>query len=520
MNVETVALVAIAAAVLGALVGALAARVAIRRHRGKVGQDAQGILDAARREADGVRRSAELAGREEAQGLREEWTREAERRRAEVERLEKRAVEREELLDRKLEMLDGRQVRLDERRDGLEREKEEIEKRAADLDGRDQELQRKLEALSGLGREEARRQLIGQIEDEARAEAAQHVREMRERANRGAEREAKKVISMAIQKLAVDHSSEATVSVVALPSDDMKGRIIGREGRNIRSFEAATGVDVVVDDTPEAVILSSFDPIRREVARVAMERLVSDGRIHPGRIEEIVEKAREEVKKSMQESAEEVLYELGIHDLHPNLIEVLGHLRFRTSYGQNQLMHAREVALIAVNMATELGLDTALVKRMGLLHDVGKGLTHEQEGSHVEIGYELCKRCEESDAVLNAIRAHHGDEPARFPETFLVTAADAISGARPGARRESFEHYVKRLQKLEEIASSYEGVEKVYAIQAGREIRIMVTPDKITDEEMEQLSEKTARRIENELQYPGQIKVVVVRETRTVDFAR
>jgi ribonuclease Y len=516
MNVETVALVAIAAAV----VGAFAARVAIRRHRGKVEQDAQAILDAAQRDADGIRRSAELAGREEAQKLREEWTREAERRRAEAERLEKRAVEREELLDRKLEMLDSRQVRLDERRDGLEREKEEAEKQAAALADRARELRQKLEALSGLSREEARRQLISQIEDEARAEAAQHVREMRERARREAEREAKKVISMAIQKLAVDHSSEATVSVVALPSDDMKGRIIGREGRNIRSFEAATGVDVVVDDTPEAVILSSFDPVRREVARIGMERLVADGRIHPGRIEEVVEKAQEDVKKSMQEAAEEVLYELGIHDLHRNLVEVLGHLRFRTSYGQNQLMHAREVALIAANMATELGLDTALVKRMGLLHDIGKGLTHEQEGSHVEIGYELCKRCEESEAVLNAIRAHHGDEPARFPETFLVTAADAISGARPGARRESFEHYVKRLQKLEEIASSYEGVEKVYAIQAGREIRIMVTPDKITDEEMEQLSEKTARRIENELQYPGQIKVVVVRETRTVDFAR
>jgi ribonuclease Y len=520
MNVETVALVAIAAAVLGAFIGALAARGAIRRHRGKVEQDARAVLEAAQREADGVRRSAELAGREEAQQLREEWTREAERRRTEVERLEKRAIEREELLDRKLEMLDGRQVRQDERRDGLEREKEELEKRTAGLEGREGELQRRLEALSGLSREDARRQLVSQIQDEARAEAAQHVREMRERARREAEREAKKVISMAIQKLAVDHSSEATVSVVALPSDDMKGRIIGREGRNIRSFEAATGVDVVVDDTPEAVILSSFDPIRREVARIGMERLVSDGRIHPGRIEEIVEKAREDVKKSMQEAAEEVLYELGIHDLHPNLIEVLGHLRFRTSYGQNQLMHGREVALIAANMASELGLDTALVKRMGLLHDIGKGLTHEQEGSHVEIGYELCKRCEESDAVLNAIRAHHGDEPARFPETFLVTAADAISGARPGARRESFEHYVKRLQKLEEIASSYEGVEKVYAIQAGREIRIMVTPDKITDEEMEQLSEKIARRIENELQYPGQIKVVVVRETRTVDFAR
>jgi ribonuclease Y len=300
----------------------------------------------------------------------------------------------------------------------------------------------------------------------------------------------------------------------------MKGRIIGREGRNIRSFEAATGVDVVVDDTPEAVILSSFDPVRREVARLAMERLVTDGRIHPGRIEEMVEKAAADVKDEMREAAEELLYELGIHDLPPQLVEVLGNLKFRTSYGQNQLRHAREVALLAASMAAELGVDTDLCKRMGLLHDIGKGLTHEQEGSHVDIGYELCKRAGEKDPVLNAIRAHHGDEPARYPETFLVSAADAISGARPGARRESFELYVKRLEKLEEIARSHSGVQKVYAIQAGREIRVMVMPDQVDDEEMSKISEQTARRIEEELQYPGQIKVVVVRESRSVNFAR
>ncbi|MDX1578946.1 MAG: ribonuclease Y, partial [Gemmatimonadota bacterium] len=423
-------------------------------------------------------------------------------------------------LDRKLEEFDRRQERLEGRREALEKERVELDERAEELAERTRSVDRRLESLSGLSRDEARRELVSQIQDEARAEAAQHVREIRERARREAEREAKKIISQAIEKLSVDHATEAAVSVVTLPSDDMKGRIIGREGRNIRSFEAATGVDVVVDDTPEAVILSCFDPIRREVARVAMEKLIADGRIHPGRIEEVVEKAREDVDKSMREAADEVLYELGIHDLHPSLLEVLGVLRFRTSYGQNQLDHAREVALIAANMAAELDLDTQLVKRMGLLHDIGKGLTHEKEGSHVELGYELCKRFGEKDAVLNAIRAHHGEEPARYPETFLVTAADAISGARPGARRESFEHYVRRLEKLEEIASSYEGVEKVYAIQAGREIRIMVTPDKVSDEAMAELSEKTARRIESELQYPGQIKVVVVRETRTVDFAR
>jgi ribonuclease Y len=520
MSVQTVALLGVAVAILGTLAGVLIERRGLRRARGRLDVEARSILDRARDEAEGVRKSAELRGREEAQKLREDWASEAERRRVDLERLEQRASERSEMLDKKLELLDERQERMDQRREAIDADRSGLESGQRELQERMQQLHAQLESLSGLSREEARRELINQIQDEARADAAQHVRGVRERAKREAEREAKKIISQAIEKLAVDHASEAAVSVVALPNDDMKGRIIGREGRNIRSFEAATGVDVVVDDTPEAVILSCFDPVRREVARLAMERLVGDGRIHPGRIEEVVEKAREDVQKSMREAAEEVLYELGIHDLHPNLLEVLGVLRFRTSYGQNQLQHAREVALIAANMAAELGLDEQVVKRQGLLHDIGKGLTHVQEGSHVEIGYELCKRCGEKDAVLNAIRAHHGEEPARYPETFLVTAADAISGARPGARRESFEHYVKRLEKLEEIASSYEGVEKVYAIQAGREIRIMVTPEKISDQEMAELSERTARRIENELQYPGQIKVVVVRETRTVDFAK
>lgn len=517
---ETVALIAVAALAIGAIGGVLLERVRIRRRSADARSEAERVLADADREAAELRHGAESRGREEARRLREEASEEVERRRAEVERLEQRALERDELLDRKLGLLEDRQARLDERRERLDSLKETLEARLEEVAVRERLVEERLERLSGLSREEARRQLIVQIEDTARAEARQTVREIKERARRESEREAKKIISLAIQKLAVDHSSETTVSVVSLPSDDMKGRIIGREGRNIRSFESATGVDVVVDDTPEAVILSSFDPVRREVARLAMERLVADGRIHPGRIEDMVEKAREDVQKSMREAAEEVLYELAIHDLNPQLVETLGHLKYRTSYGQNQLQHAQEVALLAANMAAELGLDVALVKRMGLLHDIGKGLTHEQEGSHVELGYELCKRFDEPNAVLNAIRAHHGEEPARYPETFLVMAADAISGARPGARRESFEHYVKRLEKLEEIARSYEGVEKVYAIQAGREIRIMVQPERISDEEMAKLGEETARRIENELQYPGQIKVVVVRETRNVDFAR
>ncbi|MDH3225249.1 MAG: ribonuclease Y, partial [Gemmatimonadota bacterium] len=358
------------------------------------------------------------------------------------------------------------------------------------------------------------------LESKARAEAANTVRAIREEAQRTGEREAREIVALAIQRVAADQTAEMTVSVVQLPSDEMKGRIIGREGRNIRAFEQATGIDVIIDDTPEAVILSGFDPVRREVARIALERLIEDGRIHPGRIEEMIEKATKEVDEAMVRAAEEVLYELGVHGVHPEVIRVLGRLKFRTSYGQNQLQHAKEVAVLAGNMAAEMGLDVQLTKRAGILHDVGKGLTHEQEGTHVELGYRLASKHGEPPIVLNAIKAHHDEEPHKFPETFLVTAADAISGSRPGARREMFESYVKRLESLEEIAMEESGVERVFAIQAGRELRVMVQPEKVTDAQMAQISENVARRIEEELQYPGQIKIVVIRETRAVDFAR
>ncbi|MDH3296963.1 MAG: ribonuclease Y [Gemmatimonadota bacterium] len=482
--------------------------------------EVQSILQTARQEADTIRRTATLEAKEQGYRVKEEALADLEGRRRELEKAEKRAVERDESMGLRIEQLDQRAEKLAEREEELGARRSKLESAEASLSKRGAELERNLEKVAGMSAKQARETLISGIEDEARAHAAQTVREIREQARRDAEREARKIIAMSVQRLAVDHSSEITVSVVPLPSDDMKGRIIGREGRNIRSFEAATGVDVVVDDTPEAVILSSFDPIRREVARIALERLVTDGRIHPGRIEEMVEKASTDVKAKMREAADELLYELGIHDLNGQLIDVLGNLKFRTSYGQNQLAHAREVALLSATMAAELGLDADLCKRMGLLHDIGKGLTHVQEGSHVEIGYDLCKRVGEKDAVLNAIRAHHGEEPARYPETFLVTAADAISGARPGARRESFELYVKRLEKLEEIARSHTGVAKVYAIQAGREIRVMVMPEQVDDDRMSEISEQTARMIEEELQYPGQIKVVVVRESRSVNFAR
>ena len=516
-----ITILAAAAALAAGAFGGRALEVRRARAARRTAEDeAARILEGAGAEADNLRRTAELQGKEESYRLKQELLEEAEQRRAEFEKTEKRLSEREEGLERKLDVLDQRQERVAQREEEAGQRREELKSAQEQLKSERAQLTGRLEKIAGLTAKEARAELVSRIEDEAKAEASRTVRDIRERARRDAEREARKIIAMSIQRLAVDHSSEITVSVVPLPSDDMKGRIIGREGRNIRSFEAATGVDVVVDDTPEAVILSSFDPIRREVARIAMERLVVDGRIHPGRIEEVVEKAAEDVKGEMLEAAEEVLYDLGIHDLPESLTDVLGNLKFRTSYGQNQLMHAREVALLSGNMAAELGVDVEMCKRMALLHDIGKGLTHMQEGSHVEIGYDLCKRAGESDQVLNAIKAHHGEEPARYPETFLVTAADAISGARPGARRESFEHYVKRLEKLEEIARSYTGVSKVYAIQAGREIRIMVMPEKVTDEEMAALSEKTASRIEEELQYPGQIKVVVVRETRAVNFAR
>ncbi len=362
--------------------------------------------------------------------------------------------------------------------------------------------------------------LMQRIEEEAHAEAANRVRDIRETARRNAEREARRVVAIAVQRIAAEQTAELTVSSVALPSDEMKGRIIGREGRNIRAFELATGVDVIIDDTPDTVVVSCFDPVRREVARLALEKLVADGRIHPGRIEEVVSKSRKEVEQSIIETGEEAAYELGVHGLHPELVKLVGRMRYRSSYGQNILQHSREVAYLAGTMAAELGLDVALAKRGALLHDIGKVLTHEHEGTHVQLGVEVATRYGEGPLVVNCIAAHHDDVPHESEVSVLVQAADAISGSRPGARREAFETYVKRLEGLERIASSYKGVEKVYAIQAGREIRVVVTPDSVDDLRMAALSEEIARRIENELQYPGQIKVVVIRETRAVDFAR
>ncbi|MFP4623396.1 MAG: ribonuclease Y [Gemmatimonadota bacterium] len=517
---DNLIVVAILAAAVGLVLGWVGERARLRRARAGAEDEAARIRRAAEEDAERTRKAAELEGREAAVRTREEWEREEGRRREELERAEARLDERRANLDRKYDLFDEKDRLLEERERALEERTGELARSEEEVRERSRETRRKLEALAGMSADEARKQLIGDLQDEARADAANTLREIKENATRDAEREAKNIIGLAIQRIAADHTAESVVSVVTLPSDEMKGRIIGREGRNIRAFEQETGVDVVIDDTPEAVVLSAFDPVRREVARIALEKLVADGRIHPGRIEEVVAQSRSEVEQSMVRAAEEVLYDLGIHGVSPEIIKILGRLKFRTSYGQNQLLHSKEVAILAGNMAVEMGLDAAMAKRMGLLHDVGKGLTHEHEGTHVELGYDLCKRHGEPDMVLNAIKAHHDEEPHRYPETFLVTAADAISGARPGARREMFETYVKRLEKLEGIAQGFDGVERCYAIQAGREIRVMVDPEKARDTEMAELSEKIARTLEEELQYPGQIKVVVIRETRSVDFAR
>ncbi len=522
---------AVGAAVLAAVVAYLLSRsrerARQRRETEAARDEASRIRKSAEEEAANLRRTAELQARETSFRLRESWDQEESRRREELERGERGLLERVEAADRKSGQLDRRQGLLDERARRLDertRTLREGEREVAGLRGDAAralaEAREHVEALAGITADEAKERLIAEVTDEARAAAANQLREIKEEAQRTADREAKKVLATAIQRMAAEETAQLTVSVVQLPSDEMKGRIIGREGRNIRAFEQATGIDVIIDDTPEAVVLSGYNPVRREVARLALSRLISDGRIHPGRIEEVVAKSEKDVETEMREAAEETLYGLGIHSVHPEIVKVLGRLKFRTSFGQNQLAHAREVALLAGNMAAEMGLDVELTRRAGLLHDVGKGLTHEQELTHVELGYRLCKRFKEPSLVLNSIKAHHDEEPHRYPEAWLVTAADAISGSRPGARREMFEGYVKRLEKLEGIATEHPGVERCFAIQAGRELRVMVEPNRVSDEEMARISEAVARKIENELQYPGQIKVVVIRETRAVDFAR
>ncbi|HEX7023644.1 MAG TPA: ribonuclease Y [Gemmatimonadales bacterium] len=481
---------------------------------------ASATMERAVQEADRTRSAAVLEGKTEALRLREEGERELARRREEADRAERRAEEREKGFIRRGEQLDQQEKTLAGRHQALEGQEQALKARHGEIDALVREQHLRLERVAGLTAEEARRELIQKVEDEARAQAAALGREIREQAKKEAEKDAKKIIALAVQRLAAEHTAETTVSAVALPSDEMKGRIIGREGRNIRAFEQATGVDLIIDDTPDTVIVSCFDPIRREVGRRALEALIVDGRIHPGRIEEIVRKIRTDLDTQLVELGEQAAYETGINGLHPELIKLVGRMRYRTSYGQNIYDHSKEVAWLAGMMAAELGLNVALAKRGGLLHDVGKVLTHDNEGTHVELGVEVARKYRETAAVIGCIAAHHDDVPHETIESVLVQAADAISGARPGARREAFETYVKRLTRLEEIAGGFEGVEKTNVIQAGREVRVIVVPEKIDDAKALELAETIARRIEGELQYPGQIKVTVIRETRAVGLAR
>jgi len=481
---------------------------------------AAATLQRAGQDADQAKSAAVLEGKMEVLRLREEGDRDLSRRREEADRAERRAEEREKGFAKRGEQLEQQEKSMVGRLSGVERQELGIKVREAEIEVLIREQHIRLERVAGLTAEEAKRELLQKVEDEARAQAGALGREIREQAKKDAERDAKKIIALAVQRLAAEHTAETTVAAVALPSDEMKGRIIGREGRNIRAFEQVTGVDLIIDDTPDTVIVSCFDPIRREVGRRALEALIVDGRIHPGRIEEIVKKIRTELESQLVELGEQAAFETGIHGLHPEMIKLIGRMRYRTSYGQNIYDHSKEVAWLAGMMAAELGLDVALAKRGGLLHDVGKVLTHESEGTHVELGVEMARKYRESAAVIGAIAAHHDDVPHESIESVLVQAADAISGARPGARREIMQQYLQRIKDLENLALAYHGVEKAYAIQAGRELRVIVEAEKVTDNDSDKLSFDIAQKIQTEMTFPGQIKVTVIREKRAVNVAK
>lgn len=471
------------------------------------------ITAQAREESKRVLKEAILEAKEQDLKLRNDFDRETKEKRAELQRAEQRLTQKEDSLDKKIEALDEQKAK-------IEAHEEQLGALQQKLDSQHELMVQELERVAQLTRDEAKKALTEEILDDTRRETAKTVREMEQQAKDEAEINAKKIISLAIQKCAADQASELTVSVVPLPSDDMKARIIGREGRNIRALENATGIELIIDDTPEVVILSGFDPVRREIARVSLERLISDGRIHPARIEETVEKVARDIDVQIREAGEAAVYEVGIFGLHPELVKLIGRLKFRTSYGQNVYKHSIEVATLAGLMAAELGLDVNFAKRAGLLHDIGKAVDQEQEGTHVQIGAELAKKYKENANIVNAIMAHHGDVEPKTIEAVLIQAADAISGARPGARRETGTNYVKRLERLEAIASSFPGVEKSYAIQAGREVRVIVKPDQVDDAQALFLSKDIAKKIESELEYPGQIKVNVIREFRSVEYAK
>ena len=503
----------IVAIVAGFILGIAYRKKVAEAEIGSAEEKAKAIVADAERLAKSKKKETLLEAKEEIIRNRNEAERELKERRNEVSRLEKRALQREEAIEHKYEAFEKKE-------EALAAKMKETEARLASIEEVKQQQIARLEEISGLTIEEAKQDLLGRIEEELTHETAIRIAEAEARFKEDADQKAREIISTAIQRCAADQVSEATVSVVALPSDDMKGRIIGREGRNIRTIEQLTGCDLIIDDTPEAITLSSFDPVRRETARIALEKLIADGRIHPARIEETVEKARKEVENAIKKAGEKATFETGIHGINHELVKILGRLKYRTSYGQNVLDHSIEVSFISGMLAEELGVDATVAKRAGLLHDIGKAMTQEIEGSHVQIGVDLAKKYRESKDVIHAIEAHHGDVEAKTLIAQIVQAADAISAARPGARRENVENYIKRLQKLEEIATGFEGVEKSYAIQAGREVRIMVKPEQVSDDKMVIIAHDIVKKVEEELKYPGQIKIHVIRESRAIDFAK
>ncbi len=476
-------------------------------------EEAKKIRNEAKREAESTKKEMVLEAKEEVHKMKDEMNKENQERRNELQKLENRLVHREENLDRKAESLEKKEQDLNQREKSLEEEEKELQKLKDDQ-------QEKLEKIAGMNQQEAQTYLLNKMEEELEHEYSRKIKEKEAELRETADKKAREIVSLAIQRCAADHVAETTVSVVSLPNDEMKGRIIGREGRNIRTIESLTGIDLIIDDTPEAVVISGFDPMRREVARIALEKLIEDGRIHPARIEEMVEKAKKELDEHIREIGEEATFDTGVHGLDSELVKYLGRLKFRTSFGQNVLQHSLEVSYLAGIMASELGADVNLAKRAGLLHDLGKAIDHEVEGPHIDIGVDLAKKHGESDKVLHAIEAHHGDVEFKSVEAVLVAAGDAISAARPGARKETLESYIKRLEELEELGSSFKGVDNAYAIQAGREIRVIVESDKVNDTEASKLSRDISKKIEENMDYPGQIKVVVIRETRNVEYAK